>query len=201
MGTPVIIRDGTTGCQARVSPTKGLRVAEVGTRVITGSYFAATGTLIVGSAGAQTLISIENPRNSEDYVFIKRFGLRGAPVAATVTAFLYHLTRATGLPTGGATIILAQKHARTDLNANAIVRTVPTGLTPVPGDIWTGWPGATSNQSLVVQPLPDAINNESEVNDIVLSPGECIYGYADVNTADWRHWAQIYWQEGNGFKE
>lgn len=178
-----------------VAVTAGaLRAAEAEYYEVSGRYFAATNAVIVGSAvAAQHLISIEMPVGCGYAAHIRRWVLRGAATGAMATAFLYRVARATGLPTTGTILTSVPHDTRQDRTpSRAIVRISPTGLVQAAGDLWVGFPGCTAANQIASTYIEDAVSLRT---DLRVHPGECLFGLADLNNGNMRHWSNLYWDE------
>lgn len=178
------------------SGTQVLKVSDVGTRQITGSYFCAS-SFISGSAAQQTLFTITNPVGSGRTIFIKKALVQGVLNNPASTPFLYRLGRTLNTPSGG-TLLVPQTHDSSDATTIAIIRQAPSASL-ANGSIWVGSPGLLlsilgGNASFPVS-SDDFVNATTESDDIVLAPSESLAFSADANTVDWKHYAKMHWHE------
>lgn len=164
-------------------------------RTIVGANGSASGA-IAGTAGAQNLMSIENPVGSTVNVYIKRVVVSVVSNAAATTKYQYTLGRTTAVPTGG-TILGIQKKRTSFATAQAITRQAPTA-TAVAGSIWTSAGMVSAANSTVLPQLLEAVNPQEEIDDIVLAPGEGLLVAATGNDTDITHSVSMTWQEGTG---
>lgn len=162
-----------------------------------GAYRAATPAAITGAASSQNLFTLHNPVGSGRTVRIKRLEIQGvfASTTASATAFLYHVGRTTGIPTGGAAIT-SQKHATADSAPVGVALSGSSAITATAatGDLWTTSPGTGSANAPSVLPLPIFAEGRDD-DDIILVAGEAILVRADTNTTSWKHSVDISWVE------
>jgi len=191
-GNPVLVA-GSDGTNARTirTTTTGLPIVTQNTRVTAGAYAAATG-IIIGTVGAQNLMSIENPAASGKNVFIKRIRVSiNAGNTARADA-LVHVGRTTAVPTGG-TVLTAQKMATSFGAAVGIIRSIPTA-TAATGDIDTTMIPITENNttrpvfSWTWQPM-------YELEEITLAAGEGVLVRVDASDVDLNFNISVLWQE------
>lgn len=184
--------DGTNARVLSIAASNALKIVDVGSRIVTGTYSAAT-SLITGSGSSQNLASIENPSASGKTVFVRRITLMSTVGAAASAKFLFHVGRTTATPSSGTTLT-AQKHKTGDSSPVAIVRSVPTA-TAATGDIWVGTPGTqVSNAAYVGVPL-DALKGIVEFDDIQLDASEGLVVSAEANDIDFSFSVSFSWVE------
>jgi hypothetical protein len=188
-----------------LATNSALKVADIGTRTVTGSYFCGT-PLITGSATIQVLTTLENPFTSSRNLYLKRIEIQGTVNAVSTIQFLYRLGRTSSgtMPSGSSQLILqSQKHASADANPSGFVRYASGTIAPscsfALGDAWSSSPGVF--QTAAGQFVPYILTfsaGERETSDIVIAPGEGIAIRADPNTTGWKHSVDFFWDEGIG---
>ena len=193
-GNPNLVAgsDGTNARTVATTSTGVVKVVEVGSRVLVGSYGCGTG-VIAGTVAAQNLVSIENPVASGKTVYVKRFRITAVGVAAAPTSYRYTLGRTTAVPTLG-TVLTAQKRATADATPVAIVRSVPTA-TAATGSYWSGAGVLSSVNATMPLAAHEALAELRESDDIVLAAGEGLLLIAEANDTDLRHTIAICWEE------
>lgn len=189
LAVPLMVASGSTG----------LKVASVGTRPILGEYKAVFG-LSNGAITTQSLFSLENPSGSLRNIVVKRLHVDGVLVGAVTSTvpFLYHAARTTSMPSGGNTLNVARRSISEPAPVG-IARNGPTA-TAVSGSLWVGCSGVVMTAVGQMQPnvgSAGALNTDSEMNEIILQPGDGLVIKADPNTAAWRHYGFVFWQETN----
>jgi hypothetical protein len=159
-----------------------------------GTYFASSGA-ITGSAGAQNLLSIENPSASGVILLINRASIQGILTALSGLVFTYSMSRTTAIPSGG-TVITSVKRRALDATAQGIVRVGPTA-TAVAGVFASFTPGVVLGITLsgTSAPVPIEFNSGDDNSAIVLDEGEGIVIQAGANLVTWSHFVSIQWEE------
>lgn len=175
-----------------LSAAGALKVTTTESRTIVGEYLQGT-NLILGTAAAQNLVSLENPNASGRTIYVNRMSINGVVDGASNIPFLYRLRRASALPTGGTTLT-AQKRDSTDAAPVGIVRRVPTA-TAAGGLMWSTSPGVFTNRGVSIPNMFETVVTELVQNEIVLAPGEAVLFTADANSNDWNHWINLVWTE------
>ncbi len=173
-----------------------IRVAEVGSRITLVSYRAAT-AIITGSASLQNLLTLENPSASNRNLYVKRIKIQGQCASSSTTHFSYRVSRTTALPSGGTTLTNV-KMALGAPTGQGVARQAPTA-TAATGDLWAGMPGLVITAAGASNPVElVCLDDENEVSDLMLSPGQAVLVRAEANTTNWRHTVSIHWTEGWG---
>jgi hypothetical protein len=178
-----------------VTNVGAIRTTSVGERSPVGEYYFGS-ALIIGTILTQNLISLENPSGSGRNLYLNRIIVNGTLNSVFSTPFIYSLTRTTGLPTGG-TIQSSQKRNTLDGAPVGIVRVSPTA-TAASGTIWTASPGVRAGGvggGSFFQAIKESIATFNEQKEIVIAPGEGLLITAGPNSIDWRHWANLHWNE------
>lgn len=161
-------------------------------------YCCAT-SLITGANSVQSLMTIENPSGSTINVYIMEIRFGGIATASSASPFLYHIGRATGLPTGG-TILTSQKYDSSIGSATGIVRQSPTA-TASAGSMWVSTPGVILSGGLLGGPV--SMSQVSFIftpildfnNALLLVPGEALIITGDANSTSWNHFGSVSWLE------
>lgn len=169
-----------------------VKTAVTGERTVLGEYYFGS-SLITGAASTQTLLTLENPSGSGNNIYLNKVIINGTVSSTFSTPFVYTLTRAAALPTGG-TIQTAQLRSTTDASPVGVIRTLPSATAAV-GSIWTGSPGVISNKGAFFQTLTEATATFEERKEIVIAPGQAVVVTAGVNSTDWSHWVNLHWNE------
>jgi hypothetical protein len=178
---------------ASIASTNALKIADVGSYTINGSYYAGS-NLIPGSAATQNLFSIGNPIGSSVSIRVYRMDVRGNTTSNSSTAFLYKLRRTSGLPSGG-TILSSVNRESSDPAASGIIRSAPTA-TATGGSLWSAAGGTYSNNAgLSLSNVHQGLMVNFERNEFVLAPGEGLVVTADANTINWTHVVNVAWNE------
>lgn len=170
-----------------------IAVSQQPSREIVGRYLCGT-PLVTGAALVQNVVTIENPVGSGRSIYIDSVDINGLSATNFTTPFLYRIARSTGVPTGG-TIVSSQGVKSSYPAAVAIVRTLPT-VTAAAGNLWVGSPGVNNTGAQANRPKETTSFVVSEDDkEILLASGEALIMIADVNSTNWRHYANIRWSE------
>jgi len=162
-----------------------------GERTVLGEYYFGS-DLILGSGSIQDLITLENPIGSGLNLYINKITINGTVDSRFTTAFLYRISRTTGLPSGGTTQTPQLRNSN-DTSPTGIIRTSAI-VTSATGNLWTGSPGIMTKDGSHNVRL-EAIAAFEEKKEIVLIPGEGVVISADPNSSSWRHWINLHWNE------
>jgi hypothetical protein len=201
---PITISSGVTTASgslfslvgAAPAPNNAIRFAEVGSRKLYGQYFGSFAT-VSGSTSPQIMASIENPANSGVTIYVRDVEFQGDALNNTTTPFMYRITRAAALPTGGA-LVAGVKQDSLALTPSGILRTLPTA-SYTGGDFWATMPGFITQSGTAHTPIPLIFNTQiRETGDIVLRSGEALLFRIDANNSFWRHQVDLEWDEGIG---
>lgn len=164
-------------------------------RPVVGIYGAATNR-IAGTAGAQNLVSIENPASSGKVVYVRLVKVGSMLTATANTNFQYRLGRTTATPTGGTTLTAQNTDAGTGVpSAVAIVRSGPTA-TAAAGQLWAGSGLAGSNNPNFGIIELFAWDSDDDDEDVRLEAGSsALLVSAEGNDADLNHTISFIWAE------
>lgn len=171
-----------------------LAVTQKPSKNILGRYFSSS-ELINGSNLSQTLITIENPEDSNVDVCINKIDVNGVVTGTFSTPFLYAVSRTSSLPADG-TVLSFQKRISSDGYSESIVRQLSTASFDA-GFICVCSAGIQDGGSgSVNRPKSDVLFfTDNENLEIILKPGEALGVVAGENSNNWRHYVNISWSE------
>lgn len=152
------------------------------------AQYAVSG-IVSGAVALQTLLSLENPVDSNVNVILRRVRVQGL-LAALASAPSYNIGRTTAAPTGGA-ILEATKMLTSEAAPMAVARSDSSATLVAP--FASGTPGGTFGALLtgLLSPQPMTLFDGL----MYLRAGEAVAIQATANLVSWKHYVTFEWTE------
>jgi len=196
---------GSTGTMAVVNVNGVLYVADVGSRIVKGTYKVAT-SYIPGAAATQVLLGIVvttsiGSASTAKSAAIKDIKIDTDSTAANLNFFMYEITRGTTsvLPANGQTLVPQRMDTVTtsSITILKVLSSVLSSTLITSGALWTAF-APRQNTMVGISDVPPLIfgRENRESDDIILRAGETLFVCTTVaNLAAYRHAITVTWDE------